>query len=136
VSLEKVRGDELQGEAVLHQADVRMVADGLEQGAFDLGAGDVLGVQDAGCAVASFAMQVEGAGATGDASELDAPFHQGTDCLRAFMDQDFNGILMAEPRPGGEGILHMAVETVVWMGDCCDSALGPSRARVVGGGFG
>ncbi len=54
-----VGGDEIDGEMVFENLDVGLGGDRGQQGAFDLAAGDVLGVENAAFGMAAFAAQVQ-----------------------------------------------------------------------------
>ncbi len=129
VLLEHLRlGDKVDGDVVLVDGDVVVIQDRLHQGALDLAAGDVLGVQDAPRAVTALAGQVVGVAALG---ELDTPVDQVADDLGPFLDHHAHHVLMADTGTGHQRVLHVGVEGVLLGGYGGDAPLG-----VVGGGFG
>ena len=113
---------------ILENLYVGLGGDSGEQGAFDLAAGDILGVENAAFGVAALFAQVEFARAvgTGDFAfgELHAQFNQFGDPGRAFLDNRAHDLLFAKAGAGLEGIADVQFERVFLAGDGGDAALG------------
>ncbi len=104
-------GDQIDGDMVFVDGDVRVGLDGLHQGPFDLLAGLVLGVVDAALAVAAFPGQV--VGLVLFAGEVDAPVDQVFDGRRAVFDHHADDLFVGKPGAGFHGVPDMLIERVV-----------------------
>jgi hypothetical protein len=129
------RRDEVDGEVVFEQGDVRLPRHGLEQGAFDFPTGHVAGVQDPALAVAPFTAQVQLpspvlAGRFAFAEPY-AQLHELGNPGRPFLDDRSDDLLLAQPGPGVERVPHVQFEGILFAGDRGNAALG-----IVGVGFG
>ncbi len=107
---EVVLGDEVDGEVELVELDVSVGARGREEGALDLAAGHVGGVDDPVRRVPALAPEVEVA--VGRAVEVGAEPHQLADPLRPFGDDDPHDLLVAQPGPGDERVADVVLEGV------------------------
>ena len=114
---------------VFKNVNVFIRSNGLEQGALDLAAGDVLGVQDAPLGVASLAAEIKFAFAIAGFAlgKFHSEFDQLLDALRAGLDNAANDLLVAQSRTGIQRVLHVALERILLACHCGDAAL-----RVVG----
>ena len=122
-------GDEVDGDMVFVDGDVVVRQGRLDQGALDLAAGDVLGVQDAPLAVPPLAGEVVRLAAR-VLGELDPPLDQVGDHLGAVLNHTAHHLFVADAGAGHQGILDVGVEGVLGRGDRGDPPL-----RVVGGGL-
>ena len=130
VALAKLAGsDQVDREVVFKNVNVFIRSYGLEQGALDLAAGDVLGVQDAPLGVASLAAEIKFAFAIAifALGKFHSEFDQLHDALRAGLDNAANDLLVAQSRTGNQRVLHVALERILLACHCGDAAL-----RVVG----
>ena len=123
------RRQQVGGEPVLQQLDVRVPPNALCQHAHDRPPGGVVGVHDPAPAVTALARQVQ-FGAAVAAGELHAVPLQPADAFRAFADDPAHDIRIAEARAGLDGIGLVVGEGILRAHDRGDSALG-----VVAGGL-
>ena len=122
--------DEVEREPPLeHRA--RGAVRGVDQGALHFGAcGGAAGVDHPRARVTSFAGQRQQSG--GLAVELHAERDQFVDPGRAFVDENPHRLLVAQPRPGGQGVRQMEIGRVLVAPEHGGhAALGPT-----GGGLG
>jgi len=108
-----VRGtEEVDGQGVLDDLDLRRPLHRGDQGALDLRAGGVTaGVRDAVAVVAALAGQAEVAG--GVVVEVRAELDELADRGRAVGDQDADGFLVARAGPGDQGVALVLVRGVL-----------------------
>jgi len=113
--------DQIYGDMVFVDRDVRMSLDRFYQGPFDLFAGFVLGVVDASLAVTAFSGQV--VGLVFFAGEVDAPFDQVFYGFRTIFDHHADNFIVGEPCPGFHGIFNVLVKRVIGIGYSSDATL-------------
>lgn len=122
-------GYEIDREMILEDVDVGFGGDGLEEGPFDLGAGGVLGVQDAPAGMPAFPREVEtpsiGVGRVGILVETGAQFDEFGDPGGAFLKDGADDVLAAEAGAGVEGVPDVEFDGVVGSPDRSNAALGP-----------
>ena len=132
---ELLAGDEVDGQVVLEDRDVRLLGDRRQQGPLDLAAGDVLGVENAALGMAALLAEVQFARAVGAGNLALGKLHAQLDQLRnprrAFLDDRADGGFLAQAGAGLERVAHVQLEGVLLAGDGGDAALG-----VVGVGLG
>jgi hypothetical protein len=99
------------------------------EGGFYLRSGGVSpGMQDAGHAVGGFARKRDLAV---QRVERDPEFHQVGDAVGSFVGQDADGLLVAEPGPGGDRVLVMEFWGVFDADGGRDASLGMTRIAVI-----
>ncbi len=117
---------EIDGERPFPDVDGGAIADGGDEGAFDLGAGGVAaGMEDAAAAVGGFAAEEDVAG-RGVAVKVSAGVEEPIDCLGRALDQAANGVGIAESGTGREGVGLMQLGRVVRAERGRETALGVS----------
>jgi hypothetical protein len=120
---------------VLEDFDAGPRRHGVEQGAFDLAPGDVLGVEDAPFGMAAFLAQIQLARAIGarhfTLGKLHAQLDQFGDPGRPLLHDGADDLFLAKPRAGFERVAHVHLEGILLTGHGSDAALG-----VVGVGLG
>ena len=111
---EFLAGDEINGEVVFENLDLRMARDGSEKRAFDFAASHVLGVKDAPLRVAPFATEIEFffAGMRGVFSfgKAHAKVDQFLNARRAFGDDRADDIFAAKTGASFESVADMGFE--------------------------
>jgi hypothetical protein len=119
-----VRRDEVEGEALLEDADAGDGADLLQEHALELFAGGVaVGVDDAAVAVATLAAQ---SGAVrGVAVDVHAPADELVDEAGATLGDELHDGGVAHTGARGEGVVDVGLDAVVLSHDAGDAALGP-----------
>ena len=115
-------GDEVNGDAVVQQADVGVLLNAAQQLGADFQTCGVLGVQNAALAVASFAAQVKLAIFFG--VEIHTPVKQFFNGCRGFLHDGAHRLLIAQPGTGIQRICHMFLKGVVLVNHCGNAALG------------
>jgi len=118
------RGDEIDGDMVLHQVDVRMFLDLLRQGFLHRMAGGIGGVDDATVTVATFARQVKAAVVlfTGEWHALgNQPFHG----FSSMFGNQAGDLGIAEACSGGQGVLNVRFDGIIAGQHCRYTALCP-----------
>ena len=127
--------DQVDRQVVLEDRDVRLLGHRGQQGALDLAAGDVLGVEDAALGMAALSAEVQLARAVGAGNLALGKVHAQLDQLRnprrAFLDDRADGRFLAQARAGLQRVAHVQLEGVLLAGHRRDAALG-----VVGVGLG
>ncbi len=120
--------------------DVGIFGDGAQQGALDLAAGGVLGMEHAAAGVAALAGEVEfvRAGAVNVVAlvEVDAQGDEFADARGSLADDDAHGGLVAEARPGFERVLDVQLEGILVAPHAGHAALRPGGAAVGGSALG
>ncbi len=121
--------DEVEGEPPF-QHRARRAVGGVDQGALHLGAGGcTAGVDHARARVPPFTGQGQQPG--GLPVELHTERDQLVDPGRPFVDEDPDGLLVAQPRPGGQRVGQMQIGRVLVAPEHRgDAALGPSGGRL------
>ena len=132
---EFARGDEVDGHVVFQHGDRRMFLDGGHEGFFDFEPGEVVGVENAALGVSAFATEIEFGAAVGFFAQVEghAEFDQFANPLGAFAHDEVDDVLVAQSRPGLEGVFDVEFERILRAGHASHAALGPRR---VGRGFG
>ncbi|MCY1286104.1 hypothetical protein D9M68_372120 [compost metagenome] len=129
-------GDQVDGDALFEQLDVRSLPGLLQQGVEDRRAGGVGRVDDAPVAVAAFAGQVVFEAAVLGRGLLfpgegHALVDQPLDGFAAVLDGEAHGVLAAQAGAGVEGVLDVRLDGVGIVQHGGDAALGPV-GRAVG----
>ena len=119
--------DDMRGQAVFQNGDLRHPYLAAEGGLY-LGAGGVAsGVQDARHAVGRLAgegdLPVEGV-------EGDAEFDQVGDAVGGFLGKDAHGFFVAQPGAGGDGVLEVQLGGIHHADGGGDASLGVARVAV------
>ena len=113
-----------------------MRTDPRQERALDLATRGIGLVEDAALGVAAFAGEVELARARrircARGVELDAVLAQCGDRVRAALDDEADGVLAAEARPGVHRVLDVGVEGVLGVRDGGNPALGPVGCGIAG----
>ena len=137
--------EQVDGEVVFQDRDVRVLADRLDERAFDFGAREVLVVEDPVLGVAAFAVELETA--VGRLVEARTPGDQIGDQFGSAAHDQFHGLFVALARPADQrvadvflegvgGIRYRADAALCVVGVALDHlALGHDRDMSVGGGF-
>ena len=112
---------QVDGEAALQHGDVGVRADRGDQRPFDLGAREVLVVEDAVFGVASFAVQLEAS--VGRLVETRAPGDQVADQLRCAPHDQLHGLLVAFAGAAYQRVADVFLESVGFVGHRADTAL-------------
>ena len=126
---ELVRGDQVDGDAVLQQLDVVVLLGLEQQGIEDGGAGGVSGMDDASVTVAAFTREVKIIAFRPIGQSLAGKGH-------ALIDQPANGfstadhdlpqcLLAAQATSGIQGVLYMGLDRVGIVQYGCNATLGP-----------
>ena len=127
------RAQRLEGDGVLEHLDAAG-AQGAGEGAGHLGAAGVTaGVHDPVAAVTALAGERRAA-VGGEVESGPEPLELG-DGVGRLLDEGADGVLVAEPGAGDEGVLHVQVGVVVGAEDGGQPALRPVRAAVAEGGL-
>ena len=116
---------QVDGEAVFEYGDAGMPADRLDERPFDLGARQVLVVEDAVLGVAAFAVQLETP--VGSLVEARTPFDQVPNQLRRPAHDQSDGLFVAFARAADQRVADVFLESVGGVGYRTDAAL-----RIVG----
>ena len=116
---------QVDGEAVFEYGDAGMPADRLDERPFDLGARQVLVVEDAVLGVAAFAVQLETP--VGSLVEARTPFDQVPNQLRRPAHDQSDGLFVAFARAADQRVADVFLESVGGVGYRADAAL-----RIVG----
>ena len=136
---------QVDGEVPLEHRDVRVAAHRLDEGSFDLGAREVLVVEDAVLRVAALAVELEAS--VGGRVEARAPGDQVADQLGSAPHDQLHGLPVAFARAAYERVGDVLLEGVGGVGDRADAALcvigvalrdlafGHDRDMAVGGGL-
>ena len=119
--------DEVHRHVVFQHGDIGLALDLREKGALDLAAGDIPGVEHPALGVAPFPTEIEFPLAVLHLAlvEMDAEFHQLLDAGRSLGDDRPDHLLVAEARPGLEGVLYVQLEGILAAGDAGNAALSP-----------
>ena len=125
--------DEIDGDVVLVEVDVRAAAHPVDHGFLDLATGGIGGVDDAAMAVPAFTRKVQSRGGVRVtlASEAHAVLEQPADVLRTVFDHLAHDGLVAQACASDQGVLDMGIDGVALVDHRRDSALG-----VIGVAFG
>ncbi len=118
-----VLDDQIDGEGLVHHPDGGGTAHGFHQGAHDLGARGVAGVQDAAAAVGGLAAEGERAGVI--QIEMGSQGEQGFHPLRPLGGEDVHDARIVQTRARGQGIRGVQGRRVVLAHGGGDAALGP-----------
>ena len=128
-----LRGNQIDGNMVFKDFNVRPLSDGREQRALNFPAGDILGVQNATLRVSPFPAQVQLASAVRSRAfplgKLHSQLDQFGDSLRPFLNNCPDHFLFAESRARLQRVTHVQLERVLLRGDRRDAALGIVRIR-------
>ena len=96
----------------------------LSQGALNLMASQICGMQDAAGAVTAFAGQIKSRlGATSLPAEAHAPAQQISDALGPFSDHGLYHLRLAQASAGLQRVLNVAQKTVILVQDRSDATL-------------
>lgn len=107
---EVVLRDDLHGEVVLQNLNLRVVAHGIHKAALNLEACVVLMVEDAELGMAALAVQVERAVSL--LVEVDAPVDEVVDGGRRVLDHMLYGLGVGEPVAGNHRVVNVFLEVV------------------------
>ncbi|MCY1402671.1 hypothetical protein D9M71_178250 [compost metagenome] len=123
-------GDQVDGDTLLQQLDVRALLGLFQQGVEDGGAGGVGGMDDAPVAMAAFTGQVEFeaavlASAFIVAGEGHALVDQPLDGCAAVFYREAHGVFAAQAGARDQGVFDVGVDRVGIVQHCSDTALGP-----------
>ncbi len=113
---------QVDGEAVFEHRDVRMAPHRFDERPFDLGAREVLVVEDAVFGMPAFAVELEAA--VGRAVEARAPGDQVADRIGRLAHDAFHGLGIALARAAHERVADVLLECVGRIGHRADAALG------------
>ena len=121
---------------IFENLDVGPGADGVDHDAFEFGAGDVAGVEDAALVMPAFTAEIELFGAFGEpefaaGGEFRAEPDQFLNRFRAAFDDGAHGADVAQSGAGVEGVLDMFVEGVEIVHDAGDASLGETAVAFV-----
>ena len=114
---------QLDGEMVLKQCDIRMVVDLVEECLLDFLAGKVLCVDNSFSGVSPFTAEIKAIVVC--CREIHAQLDQFSDMLRAFPDHEGNHFAVTQPCAGAERVFYMESRTVVFPNSRCNASLGP-----------
>ena len=118
---EVVLREQIDGEVILQNRDVRMVAYLLDEGTLNLGTCQILIVEYAMLGVTSLAVKVETSILS--AVEASTPANQILGRARCILHDQFNGLRVALACTADEGVLDMFLECVGGRGYRADAAL-------------
>ena len=121
---------EIDGQVVFQDGDAFVVGRRLQQGPFDLPAGEIEGMGDAPGRVAALHAEIEPVAILFIVLEGDPQFDQFADPGRAVFHHQPDHVLMAEAGAGTQGVLDMQLEGIFGGQHRGDAALGQ-----VGGGI-
>src|SRR5215469_14639282 len=118
---------------VLEDFDVWLAGHGIEQGAFDFTASDILRVENTAFGMAAFLAQIQLVAAVVlrvvPFRKLHAELDELLDASGSFLDDGADDIFFAEASASFECIAHMHLEGVLTAGDRRDAALGVIGVR-------
>jgi hypothetical protein len=123
-----VFGHQFNGSVVFHDPDVGVLFDPFEKRLFHGGPSFVFGMDDPVAGMAAFASQVEYFFRV--PGETHAPPLQLPDTQWTFLDDQPNGIGVAQTNAGLKRVLDVQVEGIVWARNAGDAALGMVGVRV------
>jgi hypothetical protein len=120
-----LRGDEVDGDVLLEQGDVRLGPHLCLEGRGDRLSGRISGMDHASMGVSAFAGEVIAAGRAAAlvACELDALIEQPVDVVGATLDDMFDDPSVAESGSGLQGVLNMGLDRVRRVQNGRDAAL-------------
>ena len=126
--------EDLDGEMILENGDVRMILDGLNQTILNLGAGVVLMMKDAEFGVSAFTMQI--VIAVGIFIEMDAPADQFLDLRRRIANHLFNSGAVTQVVARNHGVLNVFVKVIhLEIGHRSNATLCEERVRLFQSGL-
>ena len=114
--------EQVYGEVVLEHRDVRVLADRLDEGAFDLGAREVLVVEDAVFGVAALAVEFEPP--VGGLVETRPPGDEVPDQFGRAAHDQLHGLFVALPGAADQRVVDVFLERVGGVGYRTDASLG------------
>src|ERR1051325_2361086 len=109
-------GDEIDGEVVFENLDLRMARDRGEEGTFDFAAGHVLGVKDAALRMAAFATEIEfffpRMRRIFPLGKAHAKINELLNSRRAFRNDGADNLFTTKTGAGLERVAHMGFERI------------------------
>ncbi len=130
-------GEQVDDERHFRDADGFAGFDGVDEGLGEFFAGGVaVGVDDAGEAVTPFEAEGEVVGVAGLFVEVGAPGEEFENALGTFLDDDVDGLGVAEAGAADEGVVDVRFDAVGGLEDGGDAALGVPGVGLVEGVLG
>ncbi len=123
-----VGGDQIDRDVVLEYPDIGVAIELADKRRLDRLPGGIGGVHHSPMAVSALAGQVvTGTSGRRGAGELHAFLEKPADIVRAVLDHHAHDVLVAQPAPGIQGILHMRIDRIPIVQYRRDTPLGIQR---------